>query len=204
MQRGRWWNSWTFPTAPEFSDTTICKIKLAWKWVSLEQVEWQNKDGLLEDGSTRKHNSAIFFVYLLYMFVCYLSRCVLWLVSDRASCSEESASWEPNLLASPGFLAGRDMGELLFKHQVLILFLNVHNQTHPSISRHPHCGANVPAWTCIGGGGVVTEFSNQVKPEAQMRSLLSWVQTAYKTPPLHYSSSMLKTVLTQRGKRCRV
>lgn len=43
--------------------------------------------------------------------VYYLCLCELWLLSDRASCSA-SASWEPYLVTSPGFLAARDVGIL--------------------------------------------------------------------------------------------
>lgn len=42
------------------------------------------------------------------MCLCYLCLCMLWLVSDRTSCSEVSASWEPKRLTSLGFLAGKE------------------------------------------------------------------------------------------------
>lgn len=107
----------------------------------------------------------------VYISVFYLSLCALWLVSDRASCSEESATWELYLLTSPGFLAEQDIGVLaIYTHtcaranthtNAYILFSHEHNQTHPIRSRHPHCGANVPVWTCVEGGGVVIQHYNQ-------------------------------------------
>lgn len=97
---------------------------------------------------------------------------MLWLVSDRASCSEESASWEPYRLASLGFLAGKDARVVTYKHKgVNFAFTWTQSNTPISRYRHPECTANVHAWTCVEGGGVVTAKWNQVKTTPQMGSL---------------------------------
>jgi len=70
-------------------------------------------------------------VALLYTWcVCYLCLCVLWLVSDRGSSSDESASWDPNLVTSPGFLAGRDT-RILHAHVNTKSYVQLHDRTHP-------------------------------------------------------------------------
>lgn len=60
----------------------------------------------------------------------YLTLCVLWLVKDRASCSEASAIWEPYLRTSASFLPRGDMAVLdVCAHTHTMMQLNLQKHT---------------------------------------------------------------------------
>lgn len=73
---------------------------------------WFLNSGKQQVGHFQHWHLVSFKATCIVMCVRYLSLCVLWVISDNASCSEESANWELYLLTSPGFLAARDVGVL--------------------------------------------------------------------------------------------
>lgn len=95
------------------------------------------------------------------MYVCmpYLTLCVLWLVKDRASCSEVSAIWEPYLRTSASFLPRGDMVVLLqfyLNHiapftvkTVSGCFTDSETQSLKRVDTHPHSDANEAAEKCV-------------------------------------------------------
>lgn len=126
-----------------------------------------------------KHNTGILFAISppVHICVCVLpeSVCVVtrqWQgVLFRGKC--QLGTIPPHIA---WFLSWKRHGSISRVHTKDVIFVLKYtqsNQTHPFRCRHPHCVANVPAWTCAKGGEVGIEYTNQVKPAPQMESSLS-------------------------------